>query len=125
MSKVAASTKSEGLGVAIVVPAKRGTSPLPLRSRPRRSSQPATRPIVRPIHPCTDYLEAFLLPQGHDAALPARDPVVHVSGSDPVVPQLNLHDFEYPPDVMMRDLPVSASPSHRARVPETQLENPS
>jgi hypothetical protein len=53
-------------------------------------------PIVRPIHPCTDYLETFLLPQGHDATFLARNPVIHVSGLDPVVPQLNLHDFEYP-----------------------------
>jgi hypothetical protein len=55
-------------------------------------------PIVRSIDPCPDYHETFLLSQWYDATLPACDPVVHVPLSDPVVPELNLHDVEYPPD---------------------------
>jgi hypothetical protein len=81
--------------------------PLPLRNTRHQSRQvgghppewPASlrdRPIVRPVHPGTGYLEACSLPQWHDASLPACDPVIHVSGLDPVVPKLNLHDVEYP-----------------------------
>ena len=47
--------------------------------------------VVRTIDPRTDDLEARLLSERHDAPLPARDPVVQVTGLDPIVPQLKLH----------------------------------
>jgi hypothetical protein len=95
MTFLASSMSSEGSGCSdarfCVVPVVGHLEPISAGV----ANQPY-EPIVLPIDPCADYPEAGLLSQRHDAGLPSRDPRIHLSVSDPVVAQLNLHDVEDP-----------------------------